>query len=102
MPADTSAGNASARAHAATRPVRSAVTITELDTSMNQYDATYDLVKDRQRDLRVIARPQVTILFAEPVTDALRRAIGRAMIRLGAWLQGDRIEMPARTQQVTA
>ena len=51
---------------------------------MMNIDATFEIVKARQADLRLLAGPQPMIPLTDPPFESLRR-IGRLISRLGDW-----------------
>jgi hypothetical protein len=60
----------------------------ETDTNMIQYDATFEMVKARQADLRALASPQPLIPITDPRLGTIRQRFGRTLVRTGQWLQG--------------
>ncbi len=52
---------------------------------MMNIDATFEMARARQADLRLLAGPQPMIPLTEPPFDSLRRHIGRLVARITAW-----------------
>jgi hypothetical protein len=69
---------------------------------MMNIDATFEVVKARQADLRLLAGPQPMIPFTEPPFDPLRRRVGQVMATLRTMLGVTRPTRPATGRRAPA
>jgi hypothetical protein len=69
---------------------------------MIQYDATFEMVKARQADLRALASPQPLIPITDPRLGTVRQRIGRTLVGVGQWLEGHYPDAQAEPKAATA
>ncbi|HYH11917.1 MAG TPA: hypothetical protein VD789_06140 [Thermomicrobiales bacterium] len=69
---------------------------------MYNLDAMFAVAEARRHELRALAKPQPFLPVLDPNAGSLRQRLGRAMIRLGRWLDDHYPEPFVQTEVPTS